>query len=447
MRRVITYGTFDMLHRGHVRLLERARALGDYLIVGVTSDDFDRARGKVNVSQPLPERMEAVRATGLADEVVVEEYEGQKIDDVRRYGVDVFAIGSDWRGRFDYLREWCEVVYLDRTEGISSTRVRSESGRLRLAVVGGGAAAAKYAAQAARVDGLELAGCLPLGAEAPAGVPILPSLGEALSSADAVALLSEPSGRPLLAAEALRAGVHVLCEPPVALSEGEYDSLRSLADGRGLVLFEGLKTAHSTAYNRLVLMVRGGEVGDVVSVDATCTSLRPGELSGAGAWGSFEEWGPVALLPVLQILGTDWRSRRFASAAAPGGRDAFTRLELAYPSAVASVTVAKGAKSEGNLVVSGTEGYVWVPAPWWKTDYFEIRREDPNENRRFFWQLEGEGILEELVSFKRACLGGYSAGGVDPRVSRAVAGLVGDFQSGRGVFPLSGAGSLEDESK
>lgn len=124
--KVITYGTYDMLHYGHIRLLKRARELGDYLIVGVTADDFDRSRGKINVEQSLAERMEGVRATGLADEIIVEEYEGQKIDDIQRYDVDIFTVGSDWRGHFDYLNDYCKVVYLDRTEGISSTEIRSK---------------------------------------------------------------------------------------------------------------------------------------------------------------------------------------------------------------------------------------------------------------------------------------------------------------------------------
>ena len=85
--------------------------------MGVTAEDFDKTRGKINVQQTLMERIEGVRATGLADEIIIEEYEGQKIDDIRRYHVDIFAIGSDWRGKFDYLNEYCKVVYLDRTEG------------------------------------------------------------------------------------------------------------------------------------------------------------------------------------------------------------------------------------------------------------------------------------------------------------------------------------------
>ena len=121
MKKVITYGTYDLLHYGHIRLLERAKALGDYLIVGITSEAFDKARGKINVQQSLMERIAAVRATGLADKIIVEEYEGQKIDDIQRYDVDIFAIGSDWKDKFDYLKEYCQVVYLDRTEGISTS--------------------------------------------------------------------------------------------------------------------------------------------------------------------------------------------------------------------------------------------------------------------------------------------------------------------------------------
>ena len=136
MVKVITYGTYDLFHYGHQRLLERAKALGDYLIVGVTSDSFDLTRGKINAQQSLMERIESVRATGLADEIIVEEYEGQKIDDIKRYNVDIFTIGSDWKGKFDYLNEFCKVVYLERTEGVSSSEIRAEKRVLKIGIVG-----------------------------------------------------------------------------------------------------------------------------------------------------------------------------------------------------------------------------------------------------------------------------------------------------------------------
>ena len=120
MVKVITYGTYDLLHFGHINLLKNAKALGDYLIVGITADEFDMRRGKLNVKQSLLERAQAVKETGLADQIIIEEYEGQKIDDIKKYGVDIFTVGSDWVGKFDYLNEFCKVVYLPRTDGVSS---------------------------------------------------------------------------------------------------------------------------------------------------------------------------------------------------------------------------------------------------------------------------------------------------------------------------------------
>ena len=134
MVKVITYGTYDLLHFGHIRLLERAKALGDYLIVGVTADDFDIIRGKINVQQSLMERVEAVRAIGIAYEIIIEEYEGQKIDDIQKYGIDIFTVGSDWTGTFDYLNEYCKVVYLDRTQGVSSSELRSQNHEIVIGV-------------------------------------------------------------------------------------------------------------------------------------------------------------------------------------------------------------------------------------------------------------------------------------------------------------------------
>ena len=99
MNKVITYGTFDLLHYGHVNLLKRAKALGDYLIVGVTSDSYDLERGKLNVQQSLLQRIDNVRATGFADEIIVEEFEGQKIFDIQKMGINTFVIGSDWEGK------------------------------------------------------------------------------------------------------------------------------------------------------------------------------------------------------------------------------------------------------------------------------------------------------------------------------------------------------------
>ena len=157
MKKVITYGTYDLLHQGHINLLRRAKELGDYLIVGVTNDSFDRDRGKLNVRNNVLERVEAVKATGFADKIIIEDYVGQKIDDIQKYDVDIFAIGSDWEGKFDYLNEFCKVVYLPRTQGISSTMLRAESQEaVKVGIIGCGRVAKRFPSEADVVSGVSV---------------------------------------------------------------------------------------------------------------------------------------------------------------------------------------------------------------------------------------------------------------------------------------------------
>ena len=396
MTKVITYGTYDLLHYGHKRLLERAKALGDYLIVGITSDDYDRTRGKINAAQPLMERIEAVKALGIADEIIVEEYEGQKIDDIRRLGVDIFTVGSDWVGYFDYLKEYCKVVYLPRTEGVSSSEIRAERRMLKLGIYGKGRVAEKYETECSFVNGIECVG------KCSDDV----TYGELLKKCDAVYIQSHPRDHVRHIKQALELGKHVLCESPIALSQEDCKSLFALAKAKKLVLMDAIKTAYSTAYNRMLLLIKSGKIGEVMSVDATCTSLMPpyssiDELK--SRWNARQAWAPAALLAVFQILGCNYEDCRTTSFYVDGTTDfdIFTKYDFKYKSAVATVKVGKGVKSEGDLVVSGTKGYIYVPAPWWKMDYFEMRYENPADNRRYFYQLDGEGIRNELVVFAR----------------------------------------------
>jgi glycerol-3-phosphate cytidylyltransferase len=127
MKKVITYGTFDLFHKGHYNILKRAKEYGDKLYVGVTGNVYDFERGKMEVIDSLETRISNVKNTGFADVIFVEEYLGQKISDIQNYGIDVLVIGADWKGKFDYLNKFCEVVYLPRTKDISSTDLRREN--------------------------------------------------------------------------------------------------------------------------------------------------------------------------------------------------------------------------------------------------------------------------------------------------------------------------------
>ena len=124
MKRVLTYGTFDTLHYGHIRLLQRARSLGDYLIVGLSTDEFNALKDK-KAFHSWEERKWHLEALRYVDLVIPENTWDQKREDVKLYHVDVFTMGSDWEGKFDFLTDLCEVTYLPRTEGISSTQIRN----------------------------------------------------------------------------------------------------------------------------------------------------------------------------------------------------------------------------------------------------------------------------------------------------------------------------------
>lgn len=440
MIKVITYGTYDLLHYGHIRLLERAKALGDYLIVGVTSDDFDKARGKINVKQSLLERIEAVRATGLADEIIVEEYEGQKIDDIRRYGADIFTVGSDWEGKFDYLKEYCTVIYLPRTEGVSSSEIRSAERTVRLGLVGESTVLSKYRRECHFVNGIHVVGAytqneninVELSGE---GLYTTDKYEELLDQVDAVYICSHPSQHFYHVHTALAMGKHVLCESPIVQTQAELKELFQIADRRNLILMDAIKTAYSTAYCRLLLMLKSGCIGEIVSVDATCTSLKiMGILKNPieQTWNSICAWGPVAMLPIFQLLGTKYDDKSIVSCmlSETSHFDIFTKIDFLYPSAVGSIKVGKGVKSEGELIVSGTKGYIYVPAPWWKTDYFEIRYEDPTKNRRCFYQLDGEGIRYELVSFVKSIETGIQSEYIGRDVTEAITEVTESFYTG-----------------
>lgn len=438
MKKVITYGTYDLLHYGHLRLLERAKELGDYLIVGVTADDFDISRGKINVQQSLMERIEAVRSTGLADEIIIEEYEGQKIDDIKNLGVDIFTVGSDWTGKFDYLKEYCEVVYLKRTKGVSSSELRTKERELRIGLVGEEIIVKKFATECQYVNGVTLSGVWTFNKDILAdkldGYQPIESFESLVDQSDALYIASHPSKHYEQIKYALERKKHVLFESPIALSFQQGAELYDLASANSCVLYEGIKTAYSTAYARMILLAKTGKIGEIISVDATCTSLKTLDFQNkkqmAHEWNSLTAWGPTTMLPIFQLLGTSFQSKHILSRIVPDtdNYDEFSKISFVYPRAVASMKVGKGVKSEGELIISGTKGYIYVPAPWWKSDYFEIRYENPADNKRYFYQLDGEGIRYEVASFVKSISNQHIAF-ISKDISLCIAQIMEDYEN------------------
>ena len=410
MKKVITYGTYDLLHQGHINLLKRAKALGDYLIVGVTNDNFDRDRGKLNVRNNVLERVEAVKATGLADQIVIEDYFGQKIDDIQKYDVDIFAIGSDWIGKFDYLNEYCKVVYLPRTEGISSTMLREELQEdIRIGIIGTGRIAQRFVPECEVVSAVKIVDAYDINrgiAEDFAWknqiLHVSQSLDEMMERVDAVYIATPHLSHYELTKYALEHKKHVLCETPLVLNGEEARELYALAEQNNVVLLEANKTAFSPAFNHLITMIKSGLIGDVVDINASESKLWgekfTRELDPEQAGGSMNELGSYPLLTIIRLMGINYTNVNLYSKM-ENGVDVYTRGVIRYPHGVCSFQLGLGVKTEGNLVISGTKGYAYVPAPWWLTDYYEFRFEDQNQNKKFFYKWDGAGLRYEIQEF------------------------------------------------
>ena len=446
MTRVITYGTYDLLHQGHINLLRRAKELGDYLIVGVTSDSFDRGRGKLNVRNNVLERVEAVKATGYADEVIIEDYLGQKIDDIQKYDVDIFAIGSDWVGKFDYLNEYCKVVYLPRTEGISSTMLRAESqSKYSIGIIGSGRIAHRFVPETKVVNGANVVGVLnPDKDEAETfakihNIEAFSDFDSFIENVDVVYVASPHLTHYDYVNRSLLAGKHVLCEIPFMLSKNEALEQFRLAEEKNLVLMEASKTAFCPAFGHIVTLIKSGIIGDVVDVKASLSKVvepPTRELDAEQAGGAMTEHSPLTLMAIIKLLGLDWKDINFHTKK-ENGVDIYTKGVINYPHATSSFTLGIGVKTEGNLVISGTKGYVYVPAPWWLTSYFEVRYEDQTKNKKYFYSYDGEGLRYEIQEFlsmivneRRSC---YK---LRRRESVAIAEIIEKYRNGENVTKI-----------
>lgn len=446
MIKVITYGTYDLLHQGHINLLRRAKELGDYLIVGVTSDSFDRGRGKLNVRNNVLERVEAVKATGFADEVIIEDYLGQKIDDIQKYDVDIFAIGSDWVGKFDYLNEYCKVVYLSRTEGISSTMLRAESqDTYKIGIVGSGRIANRFIPETKVVNGAEVVAVLnPDKDEAEEfairhGLEAYTDYDTFIKKVDVVYIASPHLTHYNYIKRSLLAGKHVLCEIPFTLKKVEAVELYRLAEEKNLVLMEASKTAYCPAFGHIVTLIKSGIIGDVVDVKASLSKMvepPTRELDAEQAGGAMTEHAPLTVMAIIKLLGLEWKDIDFHTKREKGV-DIYTKGVINYPHATSSFTLGVGVKTEGNLVISGTKGYVYVPAPWWLTSYFEVRYEDQTKNKKYFYSYDGEGLRYEIQEFlsmivndRRSC---YK---LRRRESIAIAEIIEKYRNGENVTEI-----------
>jgi glycerol-3-phosphate cytidylyltransferase len=449
LKKVITYGTFDLFHEGHYKILQRAKALGDYLIVGVTTEHFDEMRGKVNVFDPIMKRIENVKNTGFADMIIVEDHEGQKIEDIQQYGVDIFTVGSDWTGVFDYLNAFCKVVYLERTPNISSTMLRGSSFCIaKVGLVGTGRIALRFLAEARYVSGLAV-----INAYNPDKESASAFLDECveyemtvetdgyerfLESVNAVYIASTHETHYEYAKKALLAGKHVLCEKPLAFTKAESEELYCLAAKNHVVLMEAIKAAYCPGFQELLNVIQSGRIGEIRDVDACFSRIaRPEsrERTDPLYGGAFLEYGGNALMPIIKILGKDYESVSFDSIDNVLGTDDYTKIQIRYKDAMATAKVGVAVKAEGQLVVAGTKGYVIAQSPWWLTEKFDVRYEDETKIEHYEPKFIGDGLRYEICEFISKIHGiGEKAYKLTAGESIAITGIVEEFVRKRKII-------------
>lgn len=443
MKKVITYGTFDLFHQGHYNLLKRAKELGDYLIVGVTTEHFDEARGKVNVIDSIMDRIENVKKTGFADMIIVEDHEGQKIEDIQKYGVDIFTLGSDWVGTYDYLKSFCQVVYLDRTPSISSTVLRKDRFKIvRTGIVGTGRIVPRFMSETKFVSGISVECAYnPVGNNVEAFAKkhditvYTNSYEEFLSNVDAVYIASPNETHYEYAKKALEAGKHVLSEKPLAFTKAESRELYGIAQKNNVVLMEAIKAAYCPGFQQLINAAKSGKIGDIIDVEANFTrlaSLGSRERTDATYGGAFLEFGPSTLLPVIKLMGGDYKELHIDTLTDDNGVDIYTKVNIKYDKGFATMRTGVGVKTEGQLVVSGTKGYIIAPSPWWLMKQFDIRYEDSSKVEHYEPTFQGDGLRYEIGEFVSKINGiGANDYKLTAQESIAMAGIVEKFMESR----------------
>lgn len=200
----------------------------------------------------------------------------------------------------------------------------------------------------------------------------------------------------------LEAGKHILCEKPMSFSENKARELFDLADKKDLVLMEGMKTAYCPGFKALLDVVKSGKIGRVVDVEACFSRISPvnvREMNDQKYGGSFTEFGSYTLLPIVKLLGTNDISTNIWALKGDTGVDVYTKTSIDYGVAVGLAKTGLAAKSEGQLVIAGTEGYILVPSPWWLTKYFEVRYEDPSRIDKHIYPFDGQGLRYEIQEF------------------------------------------------
>ena len=393
MKKIITYGTFDLFHKGHYNILKRAKEYGDYLVVGVTGENYDIGRGKLNVHDSLATRIENVQKTGFADEIIVEEYLGQKIDDIIKYDIDSFVIGDDWVGKFDHLSKYCNMVYLERTKGISSTQIREETfDQYDVGIVCDFVDDNQIVKEAKLVNGFEVKNVysddnkiLNEFKERYGVKNTFDDYDAMLEESDIIYVHCATVERFNYIQRALKAGKHVLYDPPAAFSSDKLMKLMELSKENNVILMENTKMVHIYVFNQLLWMAQGGLIGDILSFNC---SISKNDITRSNL---FYDLGAIALLPMLKIMGDNYDNFDF-QVSKDGDNIEFASMNFVYPKGRAIINVGNTVRVDNQIEIIGTEGTIRMRGDWWRSKSFELHTPGSSDVQLFNTNFEGNGF-------------------------------------------------------
>ena len=393
MKKIITYGTFDLFHVGHYNILKRAKEHGDYLVVGVTGENYDIGRGKLNVHDSLATRIENVVNTGFADEIIVEEYLGQKIGDIIKYDIDAFVIGDDWRGKFDHLSRYCDMIYLERTKGISSTQIREEKfDQYDIGIICDFADDNQIVNEAKLVNGFEVKNVycdneeeLNLFQKKYSLPNVFDDYNELIESSDIVYIRCSIEKRFNFIKRALKLGKHVIYDPPATFKTSELEELMNLAKEKNLILMENIKMVHIYVFNQLLWMTQGGLIGDILSFN--CSISKDDENRS----NLFYDLSALTLLPMLKIMGQDYENADF-KVTKEGDEIEFASMNFVYPNGRAVINVGNVVRVDNQLEIIGTKGTIRMRGNWWRSKNFSLHKPGEVDAELYNTNFEGNGF-------------------------------------------------------
>ena len=430
----ITYGTFDLFHKGHYNILKRAKDNCDYLIVAVTGETYDAERGKLSVQDSLSTRIENVRKTGFADKIIVEEYLGQKIQDIIKYNIDVFIIGSDWKGKFDHLSKYCEVKYLERTKDISSTQLREK----KLNIYKLGIATDQNLANPDFVNDIHVVSGIHVESVYAKDMNLAEQirdhyeLSQAFDSYDAflndvdvVFLMTDQAKREDYIRRALLAGKHVISDVPYSLDHDVEMELESLAEEKGLVLLRNMNALYLQTFGQLLWMVRGNIIGDIVSVKCSISQDCLDNFTG-----DFLEMTYRPICMIIKILGYNYKNALIDVVYDEEGHAIYCTVNLKYDNSTAFAEISTDIAIDCSMTVYGTRGVVQIPDDWWRMGYFKIKKTGETRFKHYSSNFDGYGTRYVIQTFIQEVKSGTRSNlRVTAEEAKAINNILVDLQS------------------